>query len=1407
MLLDLNEEIFENAGIRKLKSKKSQLEKQKLRIFKLFGKIFKSKFMNHYQIRSQIMLEATINAIVTFQMMALAWHPDIGIAKWDHYSSFWKFISYFDINNFCAISSITDYCFYGTFSILGYSSGTLLIIFLLGFTKIKTPKFFIWILRSLLSVWVTVLFIPSVLELTMVFKYSTFKCDKIDEWIDYKDPSSMNYGPFGTLLSVFYIIFLFFMAAFWELFSADIRHTFGEKKITARAHSSVDLMLLAFKTVLSMSYVLFGNLGIVKYQIFFLICSLCIYLQFLARLPYFNKIANCIKFCNIFSVSLAFLAVLLATIIDDAGIAFMLNFFMQPVAIVINIWIVSKRTSSIINSKIDFKNQYRFEQTIRRLLCDKNLENKMQVIDYFIAILDIKKLVKDKLLIIWEVNFCSYSIRDERLARIKLTKINKAVFTLEGCIQEWKTQKNIDNKDKSSVDAHYIRYLEDLNKARQMDNEICFELIDLWSEFSDKIPEYSKIYHLAMRSSYQLANLKELYEKLILKYKHIELYDLYITFLENVLGETDQTSMIYRLKSSISRQMSYSTAFDSKFCLEENSGIMLVSANEDSFGIITYANEKTSQLLKGTMSDLIGSHLHYYVPDPYSYNHDSYMKEYCIKYKAEEVTHKGWFFLQNSLGNLIECGLLIKLTAFHNNAYFVVNLTPRITNRQFALISEEGLVYNTTDLFSYYIGADKSSVKNCYISDIVPGLDISSMALFEPILIRQKGPKFAAIHTIKELGETKIHKIIVAHDEKEIKLWTKGQEIDQIEYFDKIQVDEAEEEKLNHDSYLKVPESSPNVRFQKAIAFRSLDNDKSEEKDTECRELLDESMRDNSNHLDNNEEKSVSNLQGSSMASSSTSIANKSIETITIKLKLFQRILFFCISAVVASNIAVLAYIYDASSHSNHLNVFSHMGSIMFHLAYTADLARSIDSEKKSGIYNLTRDLGYLNDTIIELKKLRNYILDDYDEWNYCESSSIVVKEEIPVWIFEPSVHIEKFNFYDEVGLFIKHGDNLINLISKNLTYTNTDVKFFGINCFGLTFEITQNAMQGLVNCEVQRVTDIKSEIASWIYFGLGLLGMFVAMLIGYVIYMTKKYDQFWNFIKKVLHRSYLDLKATYIERLSKIHGIDYESDQNQDHRRSKRRSKQIKTRIYLKYIWRLSIFLVIASCYFFILKFHLYEQCENYLINRPRLLLNLISKRTQLTRMSVFARDIASNSILRWVPKSYAVANSKTEFKLSNAKFKVLNTQIREKRFLNLMTDDVKKRIFEIWDINNGHIQQGTYAACNLMHIDSKFISTAEPGPANVIQFGYYIGNETAVQEVLGIDYDIVDKDSKDVISNQLNLLIWVTALFSSALVLLFIFFYLPFIYSEKAALANLKVLVSIIPSSRVDLKDEKWL
>ncbi|CAG9325530.1 unnamed protein product [Blepharisma stoltei] len=1397
MILDSLENFFETTKTIKFKAKKSLYEKQKLIIFKIFGKICKSKYIRGYKIKSQIMIEVLLSTVICLQIIGLAWHPDMSISGWNHYIAFWNIVSYFNVNDLSDAFKISEYWFYGILSIVAFCISTFSAMVISAFAKMKFPKILLFVFRNLLSFCVTLLYIPSLVEFSMIFKYSTFNCDKISEYTYSKDPKLLDYGIGGAIFSIFAMIYLILMAYFWELFTADIRHFFKDKNLTTRSHSSFDLKLLTLRTFMSISYVLFADSDTTKYQVIFLAASILVFIESLVKLSYYNKAENAIKSCKVLSVAWIFLVFLLGTAMDNAGIIFILIFFLQPILIGINCWIVYIRLDYIEKCDIDFSSQHKFEKTIRKILWDKELENKAQVIDYFQVCYNNKKLTKDKLLVIWEVNYCLFAMKDERLARIKLTKINSVSSSIEGSIQEWRSNKNIEEKGDSLTDIHYLEYLADIDKVKQQDEEICCTLIDLWSEFSAKIPQYKKIYHLVVKSSDLLTSLKEFYAKLVSKHKHLELFDLYSSFLENVLGDEEQANIINRLKTRISQQLYFNGNDDKNLSLyEDNAGIILISANEDTFGIITYINEKAAQLLKGSISDFIGSHFSYYIPDPYSYNHDDHMKDFYNNYKKEEILQRGGFFLQNTLGYLIECRFLIKLTAFHNNAYFLVSLTPRTTNRQLALISEKGIIYNYSELFPHYIGANFHNIRNYHIKEFVPDLNISKMKLFEPLVINNKGKEIALVHAIKKLRLAVIHTIIMVIDEDEIKLWKDGQETDQIEFFQKNVLNHFEEEKTRQDTS-DYQDNSHSVKFKKSIlSFKSVDEDK----ETGTNGAADETFSENLRESEGTEEKSLSNMQGS-ISNSSTRIANKYIEKMIKHIKIFQWVLFLCTLATISTSIAILAYIYQETIHTISLSVFADFGKLMFYLASSADLARSLDNDVRYGFYNLTKDLELFTDSISHIKSLKNALLDDYSDWNYCDGSKLVLNQIIPVWSFEPSPHMTKYNIYDEVELYISHGEELITLLSDN-SYDLDDVKFFVLNSLGFSFEYINIALQSLTDCEVNRVEEIGLSVSLWLYVGVSFLGFFFFILIGCALWINKKYDDFWNFIRKITHLAFLETKRACIQRLSSVHGLEYEVKTYTTQAKIAKSKERITSGVYVKYIWRLFVFVILTTMYFTLSKFYFYDQCENFLHSRPRLLQNLVVKRAQLSRMSVFARDCTSPSNIIWFPNSYGFKNSRIEYNLSSTEFKAMNFELRKKEFLDLMSHEMKVRIFEIWDTTDFYIQQGTFAASNLLFLDSINIA-AVTGFRPIPEYAAFMGNVSALQYSLGVDFDTIDQDSKDIISDQLNWLIYETIIFIIALVLLFMFFYMPFIRAEKKTLRKLQVLTSIIPNIRIDERE----
>ncbi|CAG9335766.1 unnamed protein product [Blepharisma stoltei] len=129
---------------------------------------------------------------------------------------------------------------------------------------------------------------------------------------------------------------------------------------------------------------------------------------------------------------------------------------------------------------------------------------------------------------------------------------------------------------------------------------------------------------------------------------------------------------------------------------------------------------------------------------------------------------------------------------------------------------------------------------------------------------------------------------------------------------------------------------------------------------------------------------------------------------------------------MIGTNIGILAYIIEQVAHTNSLDIFNHLGQIMFYIGSAANLVRSISVEIEQGVFNLTRDSEYLNQTISELSVLQENVLSDKSQWSYCPSSKIVIENIIPIWEFDMgNPYLKKYNLYDAMTNFIQHVNSI----------------------------------------------------------------------------------------------------------------------------------------------------------------------------------------------------------------------------------------------------------------------------------------------------------------------------------------------------------------------------------------------
>ncbi|CAG9328651.1 unnamed protein product [Blepharisma stoltei] len=164
------------------------------------------------------------------------------------------------------------------------------------------------------------------------------------------------------------------------------------------------------------------------------------------------------------------------------------------------------------------------------------------------------------------------------------------------------------------------------------------------------------------------------------------------------------------------------------------------------------------------------------------------MREYYYNCDKAIIDKSRFLPLLDHNGFIIECNLSIKLTAFSNEAYYMVSFSKHKTSRQLILLSEDGFVYSHTSQLSTLIESENACLHNMMISELFLGIDFNNFRLFEPVIIQLKNKKLALVRIVKALKATKIHTILVISDRNEIEKWLKKESEEQIEYFNAVKL-------------------------------------------------------------------------------------------------------------------------------------------------------------------------------------------------------------------------------------------------------------------------------------------------------------------------------------------------------------------------------------------------------------------------------------------------------------------------------------------------------------------------------------------------------------------------------------------------------------------------------------------
>ncbi|CAG9317123.1 unnamed protein product [Blepharisma stoltei] len=1379
MSLDFRNDGKESSLYRDFLSQSLYSSHIKTYFYGFFGNLFRIKYDIKTKFNVQLLNEVIINAIMTLQLTSLTWYPYLDIEGWDSYKIFWNRLGIVSYDEVCASLNIMEFCFYGTASLLMICLGSFWIFGIYIYLKKDPPAFLATFPQKIAFFLTSACLIPSTMISLMVFKYSLWPKKHVDEYDGISSGEALNFGVTGGICSIICIVLLVLISVWSEFFTCDIKHSHSKANLRARSSAALDIHRRWFYIFMGFAYIGFGDSNVIIHQIISALWSIYLLVKNIISMQYYNVFENSIIACGLASVSVTLLIFIFGQIMDNAMITVILSIFLQPMVLIFTILLARKNYYSLPCKIENIKNQFDFERKFRHFLIDENRENKNEVLDLFKEYWNMSLFQKNKFFVMWEFYYCLH-LKDERLARIKLSKISTVKSSFEADIQEWRIFTWLLNrKYKPFPDINYLHYLKELSRVKKFDEKLCLILVELCSEFSSRSPKIDRLIKLVNKTSNSIKVTTENYKLITEKHKNFESYDLYASFLDNIISNHEEANLVNRKKNGLNQ---YQKNDDDR--LEnygKGVGVILISCAVDSFGSIAYLNEKAAVTLKSSIINISGTSVMNFIPPPYDLIHEKIMKKFIFECTSTLVSSHHDLVFRCTDGFLLECDTLIKLSAFHNSAYFLLSFKPKKTSRHVALISGDGFIISHSISFPCYFSNEKS-LKDMHISNIIPYYQNIKKGV--PWIFTHNGKEVGLLVKNKAIRWKILNYLLIVHDDEELaKLKLKGDQ-ESMEIINDIQ--NLYENDISQDLMLKNTDKLKN--FPISLISR---------KKVKLNSILPGTVDNTALVIEENKiEEKMSSEDPSKYSSTFSSFSNAKFSKKLLmeskqKIQILQWVFFILMSSTIVIVVGILAYMISDVTYTTSMSSFYRYGRLLFDLGWMSDSARAIDKNimlngAKEQLYTYIYRLG---NTSLELEDIQLYLIDDFHKWDYCPYAKIIKEPIMPQWNFEgahPKIIYK--NFYDTVSDFIYAATNLLNDVQNNQTYSD-HVKFIVSNGLGYTFTYANFTMNEIVKCEVNRVKHTGNNIEALLMFGFSALGISVLIIAGYIMMVSKKHDEFWNFVLERAQFSLAHLKGSSIDRLFIVHGIDYQSDAGVEAGRSR---KKIKSNLHKRYIWRVMIFFAIVASYYLLIYCYLYPNCKENMINRPKLLSNFNIRNSLISRLSVFARETTSPYWSYLLPYSQPSKNPKDSLNETWYELTKKSSELNKKKFLDLMSDELKTKIFEKGSSTLNYLHFGSQSAVfavkdeiyNILYWQLVATYTLYP----------FLLKVTEVQNEIRLEFTLADRDSKDVINGQLSVIIYTTVIYSLAVVLLYFLYYLPYLNVQIKQLERFGILPTIL-------------
>ena len=355
---------------------------------------------------------------------------------------------------------------------------------------------------------------------------------------------------------------------------------------------------------------------------------------------------------------------------------------------------------------------------------------------------------------------------------------------------------------------------------------------------------------------------------------------------------------------------------------------------------------------------------------------------------------------------------------------------------------------------------------------------------------------------------------------------------------------------------------------------------------------------------------------------------------------------------------------------------------------------------------------------------------------------------------------------------------------------------FVFVNGVTVSFDFLNKQAFGIITCVENEANSIYNAKIIILDIGIGILGLSIAYVIFFVISLTKKINDLWNFFSRLSSRYYGSLKQVYLDRLSILDGIN-EYDIGDIIIKDKPDPLYFKISFsqVWRYIWRLLIITVLSILFYLIVILLFCTDIENIIKYKPNMINMLSQSNKQIQLMAFYMVEaFCYNSVLSldaYFPDMINYENPFEKFESLMFKFNNDMNDFRKPEYKEFMPTDIYLLLFnEVFNDTSGFNHFGLYTGMRNAAIELQYVvSTLDYNDFNTI-----VQLITDIFDIIQSSNLIIDNQLTDNLNNIFNNIIIATVIYSVLSILLYLFLYLPYLDNESKHLKKIQSLVKIV-------------